>query len=258
MNFGVIDSIARSLGEVLGTDFDEANSRVQFVRVRVNWNVNNPLRFQRNYQFIPGENKVISFFYERLRGFCAVCGMMTHDSGRCLLQNGGLDDSDDDANEDGDPEFHGNPGVHIQEIEDDQPNANNANDAADNPMENQEATDSEELDALSDIDPNHNALEDISSDSYRGMIRGEWVNAGDELFNPIPSFVNATGDLLERELRKRKQTEDGDNKFASQKRKTGPVIGRFRNMEVANGSGEGANTNIKDGAAVGPVPPPDP
>lgn len=81
MNFGVIDSIARSLGEVLGTDFDEANSRVQFVRVRVNWNVNNPLRFQRNYQFIPGENTVISFFYEHLRGFCAVCGMMTHDSG---------------------------------------------------------------------------------------------------------------------------------------------------------------------------------
>lgn len=94
------------------------------------------------------------------------------------MQNGGLDDSDDDANEDGDPEFHGD----------------------------------------------------------------------------VPSAA----DLLERELRKRKQTEDGDNKFASQKRKTGPVISRFKNMEEGNGSGEGANTNIKDGAVVGPVLPPDP
>lgn len=73
----MIDSIAMSLGDKIDVDFDEDNvSRVQFVRVRVAWNVDTPLRFQRNYQFSPGVNTILSFFYERLRGFCAVCGMI--------------------------------------------------------------------------------------------------------------------------------------------------------------------------------------
>lgn len=37
LNLGVIESIARSLGEIMGVDFDEAVvNRVQFVRVRIN------------------------------------------------------------------------------------------------------------------------------------------------------------------------------------------------------------------------------
>lgn len=65
MNLGVIDNIAQSLGEVMGVDFDEATvTRVQFVRVQVKWNVENPLRFQRNFQFSPRVNTTLSFFYE--------------------------------------------------------------------------------------------------------------------------------------------------------------------------------------------------
>lgn len=122
LNLGVVDSIARSLGETMEVDFDEGTiSRVQFVRVRINWNVDHPLRFQRNYQFTPGVNTVLSFFYQRLRGFCEICGLLTHDSGRCLIQNGGVgpNDSDTGSDEDGGaPAPHGNHGVQIQELDD--------------------------------------------------------------------------------------------------------------------------------------------
>lgn len=65
LNLGVIDSIANSLGDKMEVDFDEsAVNRIQFVRVRINWNVLHPLRFQRNYQFTPGVNTVLCFFYE--------------------------------------------------------------------------------------------------------------------------------------------------------------------------------------------------
>lgn len=40
LNLGVVDSIVRSLGERMEVDFDEETvSRVQFVHVRINWNV---------------------------------------------------------------------------------------------------------------------------------------------------------------------------------------------------------------------------
>lgn len=56
----------------------------------------------------------------RLRGFCEICGLLTHDSGSCLIQNGGVgpDDSDSGSDEDGDaPELHANQGVQIQELD---------------------------------------------------------------------------------------------------------------------------------------------
>ncbi|KAG7543468.1 Reverse transcriptase domain [Arabidopsis thaliana x Arabidopsis arenosa] len=219
MNLAVIDSIARSLGDRMEVDFDEATiTRVQFVRVRVNWNVDHPLRFQRNYQFFPGVNTVLSFFYERLRGFCEVCGMMTHDSGSCLIQNGGPGNSDGDDDEEGDQELHGNPGVHIQEIGDDgQPIADEDAEGAINiqmePADGAPAVDKE----LSDIDPDHNALEDILSE--------EWDSDEDTLLNPFPSFVNVTGDapgpveILARELRKRKQGPENGESSKAQKQK---------------------------------------
>lgn len=121
MNREVIVHIARIMGQYIQMDYnEETGSRLEFVRVRLNWNVNHPLRFQRHFQFTPGVNTLLKFQYERLRGFCESCGMITHDSGACLLVNGGPEDgggNDDDSDDDA-PEQGGNPnhGVIIEEI----------------------------------------------------------------------------------------------------------------------------------------------
>lgn len=97
----VIEEVGRALGDVADVDFDgEAAARIEFVRVQVNWNVENPLRFQRNFQFQAGVNTLLRFRYERLRGFCEVCGMLSHDSGACLIQNGGGDNNSDGDDDD--------------------------------------------------------------------------------------------------------------------------------------------------------------
>lgn len=47
MNRMVIVNIARVLGEYIQMDYnEEVGSRMEFVRVRLNWNVNNPLSFR--------------------------------------------------------------------------------------------------------------------------------------------------------------------------------------------------------------------
>lgn len=83
-------------------DYDsEAAIRMSYVRVRINWNVDEPLKFKRNFQFTPGVNTLLRLIYERLRGFCEVCGLITHDTGACITQNQGAghhpqDDEDSD------------------------------------------------------------------------------------------------------------------------------------------------------------------
>ncbi|XP_024009608.1 uncharacterized protein LOC112084606 [Eutrema salsugineum] len=89
----MIRFIGDKLGPVVEVDFDEASTRVDFVRVKVNWNLENPLRFQRNFQFGVNENTVIRFWYERLRNFCNKCGLLTHELKDCPLN---LDDDDDE------------------------------------------------------------------------------------------------------------------------------------------------------------------
>ncbi|KFK33125.1 hypothetical protein AALP_AA6G334000 [Arabis alpina] len=79
-----IDFIGRLLGPVLHIDFDESSSRVDFVRVQVNWNIEKPLRFQRNFVF-GGENVIVKFWYERLRNFCTKCGLLSHEAKECPL-----------------------------------------------------------------------------------------------------------------------------------------------------------------------------
>lgn len=126
MNREVIVHIARKLGEYIQMDYNEKiGGRMEFVHIRLNWNINNPLHFQRIFQFTPGVNTLLKLHYERLRGFCKSCGMLTHDSGRCLIQNGGpMDDPDEDNDDDNDqaPDdlqpHHGNAGIHIEEIND--------------------------------------------------------------------------------------------------------------------------------------------
>ncbi|KAL0719718.1 hypothetical protein Bca4012_069042 [Brassica carinata] len=126
MNREVVIHIARVMGQYIQVDYnEEAGGRLEYVRFRLNWDITQPLKFQRNFQFTQGVNTLLKFHYERLRGFCETCGMMTHDSGRCLIQNGGPDDGPEEDNDDGDDEQglgdqpHGNTGVHIEEINED-------------------------------------------------------------------------------------------------------------------------------------------
>ncbi|XP_024016377.1 uncharacterized protein LOC112089854 [Eutrema salsugineum] len=101
----VIAHIGRSFGMLMEVDYNqEAVARREYARVRVNWDITRPLRFQRHFQFSQGVNTLLRFRYERLRGFCEVCGMLTHDSGNCLIHNGGgvlVSDDDDDDDDDG-------------------------------------------------------------------------------------------------------------------------------------------------------------
>ncbi|XP_024009686.1 uncharacterized protein LOC112084644 [Eutrema salsugineum] len=103
---GIINHIAGvmagSTDQVLEMDFDlEAVKAVEFVRVKLNWNVDLPLRFQRNFQFSPWVNTTLKFLYERLRGFCEVCGMLTHDTGACVHHNPNPDQDDNHNHGDG-------------------------------------------------------------------------------------------------------------------------------------------------------------
>ncbi|EOA36728.1 hypothetical protein CARUB_v10012496mg [Capsella rubella] len=113
LNREVISHIGRSIGNLLEVDYDgEAAARVEFVRVQISWDILLPLRFQRQFQFQVGINTLLRFRYERLRGFCEVCGMMTHDTGACVLQNGGgepFPDEDDDDEEMPPPPVNRNP-----------------------------------------------------------------------------------------------------------------------------------------------------
>lgn len=83
--------------------FSEPASRVEFVRLRLNWNVDHLLRFHKNFQFTMGVNTLLRFHYERLRGFCDLCGMLTHDTWGCQIPNGdgnNLENDDEDDQED--------------------------------------------------------------------------------------------------------------------------------------------------------------
>ena len=92
MNREVIVNIARNMGQYIQMDYnEESGARLEFVRVRINWDVSHPLKFQRNFQFQLGVNTLLKFQYERLRGFCEICGMLTHDSGACLYRTGALE-----------------------------------------------------------------------------------------------------------------------------------------------------------------------
>ncbi|XP_024014312.1 uncharacterized protein LOC112088241 [Eutrema salsugineum] len=122
--------MAHGQDNVMAVDFDpEAMNAVEFVRVKLHWNVDFPLRFQKNFQFSPGVNTLLRFRYERLRGFCEVCGQLTHDTGACVhhvpLQP--QENEDDDANnEDNFENADENDGDNLEDADandDDQENA---------------------------------------------------------------------------------------------------------------------------------------
>ncbi|XP_023637455.1 uncharacterized protein LOC111830187 [Capsella rubella] len=172
LNRDVISHIGRSLGPLLDVDYDgEAAARVEFVRVQISWDIQLPLRFQRHIQFQEGVNTLLRFRYERLRGFCEVCGLLTHDTGACVLpddveQQFANDEEDDEHPP---PEIRQNQGVVIREIVEPEP----VLDAAVNADEDV---------ALDDIDPYHDALahiedlpEEIAVDPLADFATNPWI-----------------------------------------------------------------------------------
>lgn len=111
--------------------------------------------------------------------------MLTHDKDACVIQNGGEEqhsegDSDD---ENLPPAGHQNQGVIIREIEDDEENG-----GPDREDQNAEVEEDE-------MDVPHETLaefQDMEAARY-SMFQGEMETS--ELFNPIPPFENATGDI---------------------------------------------------------------
>ena len=98
--------MARAVGNILGyvvdVDFDENTNQLGFIRVKLAWNLDDPLRFQRNIQFQANENTIIKFRFERLRNFCTKCGSLKHDANECALtfeeDNPAHDDEGSDDN----------------------------------------------------------------------------------------------------------------------------------------------------------------
>lgn len=191
--------IGRALGMYMEVDYSpDVVARRDYARVRVNWNVDEPLRFQRNFQFTEGVNTLLRLTFERLRGFCEVCGRLTHDSGACLLQNGGPANEDDDDVSDGDDNEAQDPanhGVIIEEIVDGGVNGG----AGEEPVENEEAA-VEPMDAPAAITDNDDAEAEMwTNQAMQTMYSGE-LNT-EVMFNPInPSGSRRDG----KELMKRK------------------------------------------------------
>lgn len=127
MNWEMILHIARAMGQYIQMEYnEEASGRLEFVRIRLNWNVAHPLKFHRHFQSTLGANKIFKFHYERLRDFCEACGMLSHDIGAYVINNEGIrpDDGDDDSGNDNDEEdvVH-NQGVIIEEVNEDEAKA---------------------------------------------------------------------------------------------------------------------------------------
>ncbi|KFK29571.1 hypothetical protein AALP_AA7G152000, partial [Arabis alpina] len=141
---------SNNLGHVSGVDYNpETAASVEFVRVKIDWNVANPLRFQKMFQFSPGVNTLLKFRYERLRGFCEVCGLMTHDSGECIPTHENLEQNfEDEDNSDGHvpedvPMDHAEEHGHMV-----QPNAEaNMDDEEEEPFEDEDDGDQQEPEA---------------------------------------------------------------------------------------------------------------
>ncbi|KAL0855750.1 hypothetical protein Bca101_060903 [Brassica carinata] len=159
----VIRNIGDRMGEVMKVDFNpEVNAAVEFVRVRLNWDVSKPLKFKRNFQFSPGINTLLKFRYERLKGFCDQCGMITHDSGECLPEEGHQMEEDNV----GDDPHNGEGGA-----EDD--GGRDANNPEDTGMEIQEQQDGLEMPAQ----VNQNQTGGSSSGSFVALMQNFWSNA---------------------------------------------------------------------------------
>ncbi|KFK41288.1 hypothetical protein AALP_AA2G110500 [Arabis alpina] len=241
LNVDVITSIGEAMGNFVKTDYvAEEAARVEFVRVQLNWNIDEPLKFQRNFQFTPGHNTLLKFTYERLRGFCEVCGFLTHDSGNCLIQNGGPDqhlngDDNDDDNVAVFPEIVPNQGVILEDINDDAEGTEEAHQGdvsnADQQMENENI-------GTDDVDAEPFLFEEFHGNSSFGNEQNM-----EKMFNPFP-FHPIYGKIDNEETRKRK--------FEEETADMGPYKVTVREHGESSGTSIPMTTN---GGAVGPEPP---
>lgn len=79
-----IKEIAKCVGEVLKVELELEKSQAQdYVRVRVLFDVRNPLRNSKEVQLSDGEIVSISFDYERVRKRCFNCQRLTHEKNLC-------------------------------------------------------------------------------------------------------------------------------------------------------------------------------
>lgn len=90
----IADRIADHVGQVRAIEFDEVASLTDYVRVKIDWNIDHPLKFQRNFQFNVKENTTLKFRYEKLQNLCVKCGMLTHELKDCLPHDPDEDISD--------------------------------------------------------------------------------------------------------------------------------------------------------------------
>lgn len=102
----MITSIGGRMGHFLETDFGGDNAvLVDYVRVRILWNIDDPLRFQRPFQF-GDETSVLKFRYEKLRNFCSTCGLLTHVGMDCPMNNDIQPPPPSDDENDDDPDYN--------------------------------------------------------------------------------------------------------------------------------------------------------
>lgn len=109
----MVTQIDLNLGQFFKTDFEgDGAIMVDYVRIRLFWNIDTPLRFQRIFQF-GDEASVLKFQYDKLRNFCKLCEMMTQDVSECSTNTKHQSDVPRDDNEDSDnlddqhPDFPG-------------------------------------------------------------------------------------------------------------------------------------------------------
>ena len=89
-----------------------------------------------------------------------MCGLLTHDTGACLIQNGGGDPESDEDDVDAAPSGPQNQGVVIREIGPEEENGS----AEEIVAVVGEPEDNEDHDGMEDIDPEHNSLAKTESD----------------------------------------------------------------------------------------------
>ncbi|RID40304.1 hypothetical protein BRARA_J00361 [Brassica rapa] len=250
MNREVILYIARIMGQYIQMEYnEESGGRLEFVRVRLNWNVNQPLQFQRNFQFILGENTLLRFQYERLRGVCEACGLLTHDTGACVINNGGAapDAGNDDSGDDQDDEELG------AEQNEEEPV---------NPI--QEEYERQTTDMVADAED----ADDLwNGEAMPNMFSNEPI--GDEMYNPIDPFgLRAEAEKVEKAAGKSMKRkiwveEATDNQLKFFKREKGETSGGIERMESSDASFQCKNVGNTDQSthtteqrgAVGPEPP---
>ncbi|KAG2266801.1 hypothetical protein Bca52824_073880 [Brassica carinata] len=220
MNREVILYIARIMGQYIQMEYnEETGGRLEFVRVRLNWNINRPLRFQRNFQFAAGINTLLKFQYERLQGFCEVCGLLTHDTGACVINNGGgaPDAGDDDSGDDQDEEVVvPNHGVIIEEVQ-------------------EEAAEQEE--EIEDMEADADDA-DLWNGHARPTMFSEELTTNEEMYNPIDPFgLRAAAATEGKEVdhgtkRKVWMEEANGNKAKFTKRERGETSGAAGNQKM--------------------------